>query len=94
MSLLGIGITPASAQQTVDVLSFLLTNRTIITGDFDRDAQASATTRHNCDIPDPGTGDAACVLLVRRLHLYRLDTSLGTVIRSSDSFGPSTPSDR
>ena len=37
---------PAHAQQTTaDVLSFLLTNRTIITGDFDRDAQAAAATR-------------------------------------------------
>jgi len=40
---IGVSITPAHAQQTtVDVLSFLLTNRTIITGDFDRDAQAAA----------------------------------------------------
>ena len=42
----GVSINPAYAQQTtVDVLSFLLTNRTIITGDFDRDAQAAAATR-------------------------------------------------
>src|SRR5262245_42335728 len=87
--LLGISITPASAQQTtVDVLSFLLTNRTIITGDFDRDAQASATTR-----------DTIATFLTQELatlpvssssggFTYRLDNSLGTVIRSSDSFGP------
>jgi hypothetical protein len=87
--LFGISITPASAQQTtVDVLSFLLTNRTIITGDFDRDAQASATTR-----------DTIATFLTQELatlpvssssggFTYRLDNSLGTVIRSSDSFGP------
>jgi len=88
-ALLGISITPASAQQTtVDVLSFLLTNRTIITGDFDRDAQASATTR-----------DTIATFLTQELatlpvsssssgFTYRLDNSLGTVIRSSDNFGP------
>ena len=44
--LLAASTTPAWAQQTtIDVLSFLLTNQTIITGDFDRDAQAAATTR-------------------------------------------------
>ena len=87
-TLLGFS-TPASAQQTtVDVLSFLLTNRTIITGDFDRDAQAAAATR-----------DTIAEFLVQELatlpvtsssggFTYRLDPALGTVIRSSDSFGP------
>ena len=87
--LLGVSISPASAQQsTVDVLSFLLTNRTIITGDFDRDAQAAAATR-----------DTFATFLVQELgalpvstssggFTYRLDSALGTVIRSSDSFGP------
>jgi hypothetical protein len=87
--LLGVSIPPASAQQsTVDVLSFLLTNRTIITGDFERDAQAAAATR-----------DTFATFLVQELgtlpvstssggFTYRLDSALGTVIRSSDSFGP------
>jgi hypothetical protein len=87
--LLSVSTVPASAQQTtVDVLSFLLTNRTIITGDFDRDAQAAATTR-----------DTIATFLVQELatlpvssssggFTYRLDSALGTVIRSSDSFGP------
>src|SRR5687767_125170 len=86
--LVAVSVTPASAQQTtIDVLSFLLTNRTIITGDFDRDAQAAATTR-----------DTIATLLIQELatlpvssssggFAYRLDTALGTVIRSSDSFG-------
>jgi hypothetical protein len=87
--LLGICVTPADAQQTtLDVLTFLLTNRTIITGDFDRDAQAAATTR-----------DTIATFLLQELatlpvssssggFTYRLDPALGTVIRSSDSFGP------
>jgi hypothetical protein len=80
---------PASAQQSVtDVLTFLLTNRSVPTGDFVRDEQAAAAT-----------GD----LLARYLTLelatvpvstssggfaYRLDPTLGAVVRSSDSFGP------
>ena len=87
--LLGVSITPASAQQTtIDVLSFLLTNRTIITGDFDRDAQAAAATR-----------DTIATFLIQELatlpvssssggFTYRPDSTLGTVIRSSESFGP------
>ena len=87
--LLAASTTPAWAQQTaVDVLSFLLTNRTIITGDFDRDAQAAATTR-----------DTIASFLVQEIatlpvssssggFTYRFDSTLGTVIRSSDSFGP------
>jgi hypothetical protein len=87
--LLGASATAANAQQTtVDVLSFLLTNRTIITGDFDRDAQAATTTR-----------DTIATFLVQELatlpvstssggFTYRFDSALGTVIRTSDSFGP------
>jgi hypothetical protein len=87
--LLAASSTPAWAQQTtIDVLSFLLTNQTIITGDFDRDAQAAATAR-----------DTIANFLVQEVatlpvssssggFTYRFDSTLGTVIRSSDSFGP------
>lgn len=80
---------PASAQQSVtDVLTFLLTNRSIPTGDFVRDEQAAVATRD---------------ILARFLALelatvpvssssggftYRLDPALGLAVRSSDSFGP------
>jgi Putative MetA-pathway of phenol degradation len=79
----------AAAQQTVsDVLSFLLTNRSIPTDDFVRDEQAAAATR-----------DSLSALLLLELatlpigssaggFAYRLDPTLGTVVRSSDSFGP------
>jgi len=79
----------ANAQQTtVDVLSVLLTNRTIITGDFDRDVQAAATAR-----------DTIATYLIQELgtfpvssssggFTYRLDPALGVVVRSSESFGP------
>jgi hypothetical protein len=86
---LAVSASPARAQQTtLDVLSFLLTNRTVITGDFDRDAQAAATTR-----------DTIAALLIQELatqpvssssggFIYRVDSSLGSVIRASESFGP------
>jgi hypothetical protein len=80
---------PAFAQQSMtDVMTFLLTNRSIETGDFVRDEQAAVETRD---------------VLARFLTLeigtvpvssssggftYRLDPTLGAVVRSSDSFGP------
>ena len=82
-------VVPASAQQSVtDVMTFLLTNRSIPTGDFVRDEQAAVETRD---------------VLARFLSLelatipvssssggftYRLDPTLGMAVRSSDSFGP------
>ena len=87
--LLGGTAGPASAQQSItDVLTFLLTNRSIPTGDFVRDEQAAAETS---DIVA-----RFLILDVATLPVtsssggftYRLDPSLGTVVRSSDSFGP------
>ena len=88
-ALLAISATPAFAQQSItDVLTFLLTNRSIPTGDFVRDEQAAVETSR---------------LLARFLILdvatlpvssssggftYRLDPALGVVVRSSESFGP------
>jgi hypothetical protein len=79
----------AAAQETIsDVLSFLVTNRSIPTDDFVRDEQAAAATR------DTISG----FLLMEQATLpisssaggftYRLNPGLGTVMRSSDSFGP------
>jgi Putative MetA-pathway of phenol degradation len=78
----------AEAQQTItDVLTFLMTNRSIPTDDFVRDEQAAIATRDTI-------GD---LLVLELANLpsssaagfsYRLDPALGTVIRSSDSFGP------
>src|SRR5262245_48970631 len=81
--------TPAAAQQTVgEVLSFLLTNRSIPTGDFVQDAQAAAATRDTISTflllelaTQPVVSSASA-------FTYRLDRNLGTVVRSSDSFGP------
>ncbi len=82
-------VQPVAAQQTIsEVLSFLMTNRSIPTDDFVRDEQAAAATR-----------DAISGFLLAELatlpisasaggFTYRLNPALGTVMRSSDSFGP------
>jgi hypothetical protein len=79
----------AEAQQNIDdVLSFLLTNRSIRTDEPTQDEQAAAATR-----------DAISRFLLTELSTlptlssasgftYRLDPNLGGVRRSSDSFGP------
>jgi Putative MetA-pathway of phenol degradation len=79
---------PARAQTIEDVLSFLLTNRSVATGDFVRDEQAAGATR-----------DAISQFLLAELgtlpissssggFAYRLNPELGMSVRSSDSFGP------
>jgi hypothetical protein len=78
----------ASAQTLNEVLTFLLTNRSIPTDDFVRDEQAAAAT-----------AGAISRFLVTELgtlpisssaggFTYRLDPTLGSSVRSSDSFGP------
>lgn len=83
------GPTPAIAQESIkEVLSFLLINRSIPTDDFVRDDEAAARTR-----------DAISDFLVTELatlpisssaggFTYRLNPALGTMMRSSDNFGP------
>ncbi|HUE89851.1 MAG TPA: transporter [Vicinamibacterales bacterium] len=85
----GICERPAFAEQSVrEVLSFLVTNRSIATGDFVRDEQAAAAT-----------SDTIARLLSIELatlpiassaggFIYRFDSTLGTVVRLTDSFGP------
>jgi hypothetical protein len=86
--LLAPAVATAQSQSVSDVLSFLVTNRSIPTDDFVRDEAAAAATR------DTISG----LLLVELAALpisssaggftYRLNPALGTVMRSSDSFGP------
>lgn len=85
-----LGVSPAAAQdQSVgEILSFLLTNRSIVTDDFVRDEAAAAAARD-------AISDA---LLVELSSLpiasssggfaYRFNPALGTIERASDSFGP------
>jgi len=78
----------ADAQTVNDVLTFLLTNRSIPTSDFVQDRQAATATR-----------DAIANFLLLELSTlpvssssggftYRLNPTVGTVQRASESFGP------
>jgi hypothetical protein len=80
---------PAAAQQPVaDVLSFLLTNQAVPTGDFVKDAQSATVTQ-----------EALTRLLLVELttlplnsssaaFTYQPNAALGTIQRTSESFGP------
>ncbi|MEO8257917.1 MAG: hypothetical protein ABI868_11280 [Acidobacteriota bacterium] len=82
-------VTPAAAQQPLaDVLSFLLTNQAVPTGDFVKDAQSSAVTK----------AALTRLLLVELTTLplnsssaaftYQPNAALGTIQQGSESFGP------
>lgn len=87
--LLGAAEREAVAQQSLtDVLTFLVTNRSIPTDDFAGDEQAAAATRDAigrfltvevATVPTTPSGGG---------FAYRLDPTLGMFVRASDSFGP------
>lgn len=91
LTVLALGVSPVDARAQdplADVLSFLLTNQSVPTGDFERDAQAARVT----------SDTMSRLLLVELATLpisassagfaYRLNPTLGTVERASESFGP------
>jgi hypothetical protein len=78
---------PAAAQTPTDVISFLVTNQNVQTGDFTRDQTAAAATRDTivrsllvnlATVPIESSSSG---------FVYRLDPELGTESRVSDSFG-------
>jgi len=77
----------AAPQTPADIISFLVTNQSVQTGDFQKDQAAAAATRDTIarallvnlattPIPTSSSG-----------FVYRLDSELGTPTRVSDSFG-------
>lgn len=86
---IGFAPTNAEAQQPVrQVLSFLLTNQSVPTGDFEKDAEATAATRD--------TISRALLIELATLPIstsaggftYLFNPGLGTPERASNSFGP------
>lgn len=77
-----------SGQNVEDVLGFLVTNQGVQTSDFDKDQEAAAATRD--------TLTRALLSSVARLPVstssggftYRLNPTLGTVERATETFGP------
>lgn len=77
------------AQQPVrDVLSFLLTNRSVPTDDFERDAEAAESTRDTISALLQVELSTLPISSSSAGFTYRLNPLLGTVERASDSFGP------
>ena len=84
-----LSATPSFAQGTVrDVLSFLVTNQSVITDDFVKDQEAAAATRDTifrflqvelASLPISSSSGG---------FVYRLDPAVATMERVSDSFGP------
>ena len=88
-ALAGICQRAVFAEQSVrEVLSFLVTNRSIATGDFVRDEQAAAATSDT--IARFLSIELATLPIASSAggFIYRFDPALGTVVRLSDSFGP------
>lgn len=79
---------PAAAQQTpADVISFLVTNQSVQTGDFEKDRAAAAATRDTIARALQANLATVPIATSSSGFVYRLDSELGTVSRVSDSFG-------
>lgn len=79
---------PAAAQQTpVDVISFLVTNQSVQTGDFEKDRAAAEGTRDTIARALQVNLASMPIATSSSGFVYRLDPELGTVTRVSDSFG-------
>lgn len=79
---------PAAAQQTPsEVLSFLVTNQSVATGDFQKDQTAAAATRDTIARALLVSLATVPIATSSSGFVYRLDPELGTVRRVSDSFG-------
>lgn len=89
LSMVGLCSSEARAQESLtSVLSFLLTNQAVPTGDFAKDAEAARVTRDTLtrllllDLATVPISSSASGFV------YRFDPTLGTMMRASDSFGP------
>jgi hypothetical protein len=79
---------PALAQSTPnDIISFLVTNQNVRTGDFEKDQAAAAATRDTIARALLVTLASAPIATSSSGFVYRLDPELGTMTRASESFG-------
>jgi hypothetical protein len=86
--LIAAGVTSAAAQQTpADVISFLVTNQSVQTGDFEKDRAAADATRDTIARALQVNLATMPIATSSSGFVYRLDPELGTVSRVSDSFG-------
>jgi hypothetical protein len=81
--------TETAPRQTVqDVLAFLVTNQGVQTNDFDRDRAAADATRETLTRALLSAVSGVPVASSSSGFVYRLNPSLGTVERASETFGP------
>lgn len=80
---------PAAAQQQTpaDVISFLVTNQSVPTGDFPKDQAAAAATRDTIARALQVNLATMPIATSSSGFVYRFDADLGTASRVSDSFG-------
>jgi len=79
----------ALAQQTVsDVLTFLVTNQSVSTGDFERDRAAALATSNTISRALLASIATLPVTSSSSAFVYRLNPELGTPQRVTESFGP------
>src|SRR5215475_10863163 len=77
----------AAAQTPADIISFLVTNESVPTGDFQKDQAAAAATRDTIARALLVNLATAPIATSSSGFVYRLDSELGTPTRVSDSFG-------
>ncbi len=78
---------PAAAQTPADVISFLVTNQTVKTEDFEKDRAAAEATRDTITRALLVNLASVPIATSSSGFVYRLDPELGTMGRVSDSFG-------
>jgi len=80
--------TDANAQTVSDALTFLMTNQSVSTGDFERDRSAAAATSATMQRALLSNLATLPVATSSSGFLYRLNPELGTVERATQNFGP------
>jgi hypothetical protein len=83
-----VGASNASAQTVADALTFLMTNQSVSTGDFERDRTAAAATSSTISRALLANLATLPVASSSSAFVYRLNPELGTVERATETFGP------
>jgi hypothetical protein len=79
---------PARAQTVSDVLTFLVTNQSVATGSVERDRDAALRTSTTIESALLANLATLPVNASSSAFVYRLNPTLGTVERATQSFGP------
>ena len=80
--------TPSSQATVQDIVTFLVTNQGVATSDFDKDRAAADATRQTLSNALLASIATVPVSSSSSGFSYRLNPSIGTVERASQTFGP------